>query len=91
MLASGEGGGYQEYSEGNEWIRQEVSNQPFFRPVLTFFCERTRKEFTAQEIENLCRYIAAIVPDSKGGGRRGDNLYKGLVELVRTYPIVILD
>ncbi|TDL18896.1 hypothetical protein BD410DRAFT_792678 [Rickenella mellea] len=39
-----------------------------------------RTEFTAEDDENLCRYLAHRIPDKESGGRTGNKVYQQLVE-----------
>jgi hypothetical protein len=46
-------------------------------------CNR-RTKFTAEDDEHLVHYLAAVTPDKAAGGRMGNEIYKQLVELVRS-------
>ncbi|KAL6308569.1 hypothetical protein BKA93DRAFT_925776 [Sparassis latifolia] len=39
-----------------------------------------RTAFTARDDENLCKYIAAVIPNKEEGGRTGLEIYKRLVQ-----------
>lgn len=42
-----------------------------------------RTQFTEQDEENLCNWIAAKIPYKETGGRTGNRLYQQLCEYVR--------
>ena len=52
-----------------------------------FGCSRI--EYTPDDDENLCQYLAARVPDEGAGGRQSLRIYEDLVNQVRC-PIYIL-
>lgn len=43
---------------------------------------RRRTQFTEQDEENLCNWIAAKIPYKETGGRTGNRLYQQLCEQV---------
>ncbi|KAF9526934.1 hypothetical protein CPB83DRAFT_434534 [Crepidotus variabilis] len=41
---------------------------------------RRRTDFTSNDDDHLCKFIARTLPDKASGGRTGDSVYKALVE-----------
>ena len=50
----------------------------------TLAYEDSRTEFTEEDDENLCQYIAEVLPDKGEGGRTGHFIYTDLIRRVST-------
>jgi hypothetical protein len=64
-------------------IRVTVRHPPTLSTTLTYN-EHSRTEFTADDDEHLCRYIAEVLPDKGEGGRTGHLIYLDLIRRVST-------
>ena len=53
--------------------------------LYTLTYEYSRTEFTPEDDERLCRYIAEVLPDKDEGGRTGHFIYADLLRRVGTF------
>jgi hypothetical protein len=51
----------------------------------TLTYKRSRIEFTEDDDEHLCQYIAEVLPESDEGGRAGHFIYLDLMRRVSTF------
>lgn len=51
----------------------------------TLAYKHSRTEFTEEDDENLCQYIAEVLPDIGEGGRTGHFIYTDLIRRVSTF------
>ena len=52
---------------------------------ITLAYKHSRTEFTEEDDENLCQYIAEVLPDKGEGGRTGHFIYTDLIRRASTF------
>jgi hypothetical protein len=56
-----------------------------YSSTLAYAYKHSRTEFTEEDDENLCQYIAEVLPDKGEGGRIGHFIYTDLIRRVSTF------
>jgi len=67
---------------GEEYVSPAIRSL-FHKPIINF---ARRTQFTEQDEQHLCNWIAAKIPYKETGGRTGNRLYQQLCDLVSTKP-----